>query len=165
MKYQKNIYKLEFRCNPINNLDTIAQHAFKSPNKCLLKSSIQQQHHREFKSLGWAPWAKFYSLIFLHQRGRKFFLLPSYNQLQHGLRTPNEAFFIEIQNVDRQIGQVNSGAFGVFSAELSAHILVQWVLCQCFLLFNHYFYKKLSLYIHIPNVYLGFGFEFGQQKN
>ena len=25
----------------------------------------------------------------------------------------------------------------------------------------HYFYKKLSLYIHIPNIYLGLGFEFG----
>ena len=29
-----------------------------------------------------------------------------------------------------------------------------------FSLFNHYFYKKLSLYIHILNIYLGLGFEF-----
>jgi hypothetical protein len=30
----------------------------------------------------------------------------------------------------------------------------------CFPLINHYFYKKLSLYIQIPNIYLGLGFEF-----
>ena len=29
-------------------------------------------------------------------------------------------FFIEIQNLGRQIGQINSGAFWVFSAKLSA---------------------------------------------
>ena len=60
--------------------------------------------------------------------------------------------------------QINSGAFGVFSAKLSAPILVQWVPCPCFPLFNQYFYKKLSLYIHLPNIYLGLGFEFGQQR-
>ena len=38
-------------------------------------------------------------------------------------------------------------------------ILVQWFPCPCFPLFNHYFYKKLSLYIHIPNIYLGFGYK------
>ena len=31
-------------------------------------------------------------------------------------------------------------------------------------LFNHYFYKKLSLYIHIPNIYLESCFEFGPQR-
>ena len=55
----------------------------------------------------------------------------------------------------RQIGQINSWAFGVFLAKLSAPILVS----PCFPLFNHYFYKKLSLYIHIPNIYLGFGLQ------
>ena len=42
-----------------------------------------------------------------------------------GLRMPNEAFFHwnpELLGLDRQIGQINSGAFGVFSAELSAPI-------------------------------------------
>ena len=34
----------------------------------------------------------------------------------------------------------------------------------CFPLFNHYFYKKLYLYIHISNVYLGLGFEFWPQR-
>ena len=43
---------------------------------------------------------------------------------------PMKPFFIEIQNpelfgLDRQIEQINSGAFGVFLAELSAPILVQ----------------------------------------
>ena len=82
----------------------------------------------------------------------------------HGLRTPNEAFFHwNPELLGRQIGQINSGAFGVFLAELSAPILVQWVPFPCFPLFNHYFYKILSLYIHTPNIYLGLGlgFEFG----
>jgi hypothetical protein len=37
---------------------------------------------------------------------------------------------------------------------------------QCFPLINHYFYKKLSLYVQIPNKYLGLGFdfEFGPQR-
>ena len=40
-------------------------------------------------------------------------------------------------------------------------ILVQWVTCPCFPLFNHYFYEKLSLYIQIPipNKYLGCGYK------
>ena len=93
--------------------------------------------------------------------------------LAHGLRTPNEAFFHwnpKLLGLGRQIGQINFGAFGVFSAELSVPILVQWVPCPqiipcpCFLLFSHYFYKKLSLYIHIPNIYLGLGFEFGPKR-
>ena len=46
----------------------------------------------------------------------------------HGLRMPNEAFFHynpELLGLGRQFGQINFGAFGVFSAELSAPILVQ----------------------------------------
>ena len=55
-------------------------------------------------------------------------------------------------------GQIS---FGVFSANLSAPILVLWVLCP---FINQYFYKKLSLYIQIPNIYVGLGFEFGLQR-
>jgi hypothetical protein len=33
-----------------------------------------------------------------------------------------------------------------------------------FSLINHYFYKKLSLYIEISNIYLGLGFEFGPPR-
>ena len=59
-----------------------------------------------------------------------------------------------------QFGQINTGVFGVFLADLSAHILILWVHCPCFSLINHYFYKKnyafTSKYID-----LGLGFEFG----
>jgi hypothetical protein len=57
------------------------------------------------------------------------------------------------------------GAFGVFSSDLSA--LSFWyctVSPLCLPLINHYFYKKLSLYIQIPNIYLWLGFEFGPQR-
>ena len=63
-----------------------------------------------------------------------------------------------------KIGQISSGAFGVFSSKLSAPIWVQWVPCTCFPSFNHFSYKKLSLYIHIPNIYLELWFEFGPQR-
>ena len=49
------------------------------------------------------------------------------NHTQHGLRTPNEAFFHQnpkLLGLGRQIGQINFGAFGVFSNNLSAPILV-----------------------------------------
>ena len=65
------------------------------------------------------------------------------------------------------LGRKILGHLGYFrlNNELSAPILVQWVPCPCFPLFNNYFYKKLSLYIHIPNIYLGLlGFEFGPQR-
>ena len=48
--------------------------------------------------------------------------------------------------------------------ELSSPIFVQWVTFPCFPLFNHYFYKKPSLYIHIQNIYFGSRFEFGRQR-
>ena len=49
------------------------------------------------------------------------------NGHSQGLRTPNEAFFQnpELLGLGRQIGQINSGVFGVFSAELATFILVQ----------------------------------------
>jgi hypothetical protein len=93
------------------------------------------------------------------QNGGKFRL----DYSSHGLRTPNEAFFhrnSKLLGLGRQIVQMNFGAFGVFSADLSAPTLVLWVPCSCFPLINQYFYKKLSLYIHIPNIYVGLGFEF-----
>ena len=70
--------------------------------------------------------------------------------LNHGLRTPNEAFFHrnpKLLGLGRQFGQINFGAFGVFSADLSAPILVLWVLCPCFTIdltsfFNWNFWKK-----------------------
>ena len=62
-------------------------------------------------------------------------------------------FFIkipELLGLGRQIGHINSRAFGVFSAEITAPILAQWVHCPwMFPLFN---LKPLSL---IPNIYIG----------
>ena len=66
----------------------------------------------------------------------------------------------KLSGLGRQFGQIKFGAFRVVSVSLSAPILVLWVPCPCFPLINHYFYKKLSLYIQIPNIYLGLGFEF-----
>ena len=47
----------------------------------------------------------------------------------------------------------NLGALGVISNDLRAPILEVWVPCPSFSLINHYFYKKLSLYIQIPNMF------------
>ena len=47
------------------------------------------------------------------------------DEMIHGLRTPNEAFFHQnpkLLGLGRQFGQINFGAFGVFSADLSAPI-------------------------------------------
>ena len=55
------------------------------------------------------------------------------------------------------ICHIHSVAFGVFSVEIiSTHF------GTCLPLFNQYFYKKLSLYSHILNIYMGF--EFGPQR-
>ena len=72
------------------------------------------------------------------------FVAHTYN---HGLRMPNKAFFQQnhkLLGLGRQFGQIDFGAFGVFSA--------------------NYFNKKLSLYIQIPNIYLGLGVEFRLQR-
>ena len=71
--------------------------------------------------------------------------------------TQRELFFENSKRLGfgRQIGPKILGAFWVFSAKLSAPILVQY--SPCFLIFNHYFYKKLSFYIQTPNIYLELG--------
>ena len=79
---------------------------------------------------------------------------------------PDEAFFQwnpEILGLGRQIGQINSGAFGEFSAKLSAPISAQWVYMFSIIqpLFQQ---KKLSSYIHVSNISLGLGFEFGRKE-
>ena len=70
----------------------------------------------------------------------KRFFLPKLSScallhLKHGLRTPYEAFYHrnpKLLGLGRQIGQVNSGEFEVYSAELSAPILVLRVPCPSF---------------------------------
>ena len=88
-------------------------------------------------------------------------------RLNHGLRTPNETFFHfdpELFGLDRQIGQINSAEFGVFSAKLSAPILVVSPLSMFFLIQQLFLQKNQNLYIHIQNIHLGLGFEFGPQR-
>ena len=53
------------------------------------------------------------------------------------------------------------GIWGIFGQFI---IVYFGTVSPCFLLINHYFCEKLSLYIKIPNIYLGLGFEFGPQR-
>ncbi len=54
------------------------------------------------------------------------------------------AFFkiLELLGLGRHFRLIFWGTIGLFSAGLSAPILVLWAPCLCFILFNHYFYKK-----------------------
>ena len=53
------------------------------------------------------------------------------NRLGHGLRTPRESFEIpKLLGLGRQIGPKSLGAFGVFSADLPAPVLVLCVACH-----------------------------------
>ena len=68
----------------------------------------------------------------MYEKGKQYvnfkFQLDIGIAVEHGLRTPNEAFFHrnpELLGLGRQIGQINAGAFRVLSPELSAPILVQ----------------------------------------
>jgi hypothetical protein len=77
----------------------------------------------------------------------------------HGLRMPNEAFFHQnpkLLSLGRQFGPIS---FGVFSADLSAPILVCTVTPLSMFSINQTL---------IPNIYLGLGlgfeFEFGPQR-
>ena len=70
----------------------------------------------------------------------------------------------KLLGLGRQLGQLNFRAYGVFSADLSAPIFVQWVPCPFFPFFNHYFYKKLRLYTQIINIFFGLGFKFWSQR-
>ena len=56
----------------------------------------------------------------------------------------------------RQFGQINFGAYSQF---ISAHFGTVSPLSM-FSISQPLFLQKLSLYIQIPNIYLGLGFEF-----
>jgi hypothetical protein len=87
--------------------------------------------------------------------------------LGHGLRTPNEAFFywnLELLGLGGHIGQINSGAFGVFLAELSAPILVQIDQRENRVSPLSMFSIIQPLFLQKTNIYLGLGFEFGPQR-
>ena len=79
-------------------------------------------------------------------------------------RRPMKHFFIKTLGLGQTIWADKFwGIWGIFGW-FSAPIFVLWVPCPCFPLFHHYFYEKLSLYIHIPNTHLGLGFEFCPQR-
>jgi hypothetical protein len=62
---------------------------------------------------------------------------------------PIKPFLIKIQNLGRQIGQINSGAFGVFSAKLSASIFVKVRPMSIFSIMQPVFLQKTKpLYPH-----------------
>ena len=85
-------------------------------------------------------------------------------QLEQGLRTLNEAFF----HWNAKLLSLGRYILGYFRPNYQRPFRycewTLWVPCPCFPLFNHYFYKRLSLYIHIPNICLGLGFEYGPQR-
>ena len=60
---------------------------------------------------------------------------------------------LKLLGLGRQFGQINFVAFGVFWADLSAPILVL-SLIHVFHQSTNISTKKLSLYIHMPNIYL-----------
>ena len=66
---------------------------------------------------------------------------------------------IKLLGLNRQIGQINVGAFGVFLVNLSAPILVLRVPCPCFPYNQPLFLRKTKPF-RIPQIYLGLGFEF-----
>ena len=75
---------------------------------------------------------------------------------------PDEAFFHQnpkLLGLGRQFGQINVWAFRVFRP-IYQHPLAMFSINQPL------FLQNLSLYIQIPNIYLGLGFdfEFGLQR-
>ena len=82
-----------------------------------------------------------------------------------GLRTPNEAFLHrnpKLLGLGRQFEQIYVGAFGaIFSQFISTHFGTVSPLSM-FSINQPLILQKLSLYIQIPNIYLGF--EFGPQR-
>ena len=72
------------------------------------------------------------------------------NNASHGLRMADEAFFIEIPN------------WGIFGRFINTHFGTVSSLSMFFI--NQPFFLQKSLYIQIPNIYLGLEFEFGPQR-
>jgi len=77
-----------------------------------------------------------------------------FKKIIHGLWTPNEAFFHQNPNF--------CGIWGIFGRFGTASPLSMFSMNQPWLIIIST--KKLNLYIQIPNIYLGLGFEFGSQE-
>ena len=69
----------------------------------------------------------------------------------------------KLLGLGRKFWKVDFGALGLFLADLSAPILSESLVLVCYYS-TITFYKKLRLYIQIPNIYLGLGFEFGPNR-
>ena len=103
-----------------------------------------------------------YCFNFFHQ-SNCFYALPMIESTDYG--RPMKPFFHwnpELLGLGRQIGKINSGAFGVFRPN---HQHPFWYSESLVHVFHTLFLKKtLNLYIYIPNICLGLGFEFGPQR-
>ena len=78
-----------------------------------------------------------YVELFLFSTGLFSFFY--WNETDYGVRMPNEAIFHrnpKLLGLDRQFEHIYFAAFGVFSANWSALILVLWVHSPCFPLIN-----------------------------
>jgi hypothetical protein len=121
-------------------------------------NSLATTERNKLKSLAWLPLHIVSFLEFdigpLVGKAKPFTVFPHIVSTE--LQTPNEAFFHwnpELLGLGRQIRQINSGAFGVFWAELSAPILAQWVIFPCFSIIQPLFLQKTKpLYPH-PNLF------------
>ena len=109
-----------------------------SHQKCNLAASSERQRNNYILKFSF----HFHEIQF---RTKSCTFLTHLNVRLQVLRTTRESFFFEnpkLLGSGRQIWPKNFWAFGVFSADLSAPILVLWVSCPCFPLINHYFYKN-----------------------
>ena len=70
----------------------------------------------------------------------------------------------ELWGLGRQIGQIILGHLGYFRLNYQYPFWYSESLIHVFHYSTIISIKKLSLYIHIPNIYLGLGFEFGLQR-
>ena len=121
-----------------------------SHQKCNLAASSERQRNNYILKFSF----HFHEIQF---RTKSCTFLTHLNVRLHVLRTARESFFWKFQTFwawADKFGQKKLGHLGY----LSAPMLVLWVTCPCFPLINHYFYKKVSLYIQIPNIYMGLGF-------
>ena len=81
--------------------------------------------------------------------------------------TNREGFFLKIPNFwawADKLGQKISGHFGYFRSNYKDPFWYSESLVHVFHYSTIISTKKLSLYIHILNIYLGLGFDFGSQR-
>ena len=83
------------------------------------------------------------------------------------LQTPNEAFFHLCKSPNFWAwADKFGGIWDIFGSTISTHLVTVSPLSMFSIIQPLFLYKTLSLYIHIPNIYLGLGFEFefGRQR-